>query len=107
MNHYTVSISILFFYIFINHAVAKLIEMNPNIIAGFKWGDTPKERREDKKWISMLCKHIKKSSFIILSGGLFSIAIKNQTVYFVFLVCPPLIVAVHACWYRAKMMKNR
>lgn len=64
----------------------------PNIISGFKWGDTPQEIEQDKQWLRRFYKVMTRTSLVIFAGGVVSIVLKNMLLYVLFL-CVPAFVA--------------
>lgn len=64
----------------------------PNIISGFKWGDTPEEIEQDKQWLRRFYKVMTRTSLVIFAGGVVSIVLKNMLLYVLFL-CVPAFVA--------------
>lgn len=64
----------------------------PNIISGFKWGDTPEEIEQDKQWLQRFYKVMTRTSLVIFAGGVVSIVLKNMLLYVLFL-CVPAFVA--------------
>lgn len=64
----------------------------PNIISGFKWGDTPQEIEQNKQWLRRFYKVMTRTSLVIFAGGVVSIVLKNMLLYVLFL-CVPAFVA--------------
>lgn len=65
---------------------------SPNIISGFKWGDTPEEIEQDKQWLRRFYRVMTRTALVIFVGGVLSIVLKSMLLYVLFL-CVPAFVA--------------
>lgn len=64
----------------------------PNIISGFRWGNTPEEVEQDRQWLRRFYRVMTRTALVILVGGVVSIALKSMLLYVLFL-CVPAFVA--------------
>ena len=57
----------------------------PNIISGFRWGNTPEEVEQDRQWLRRFYRVMTRTALVILLGGVVSIALKSMLLYVLFL----------------------
>lgn len=67
----------------------------PNIISGFKWGDTPEEIEQDKQWLRRFYRVMTRTSLVIFAGGVVSIVLKNMLLYVLFLCVPAFVASLY------------
>ena len=64
----------------------------PNIISGFRWGNTPEEVEQDRLWLRRFYRVMTRTALVIFVGGVVSIVLKSMLLYVLFL-CVPAFVA--------------
>ena len=68
---------------------------SPNIISGFKWGDTPEEIGQDKQWLRRFYRVMTRTSLVIFVGGVMSIVLKSMLLYVLFMCIPAFVAPLY------------
>lgn len=101
MTNHLIQTLILLFFITVNFIVTKLIGINPEIIAGFEWGETKEEKEKLKKWAVLLRKSLNKANIITFIGSAISLVLKSEILFFLFLFLPTTIIVAHAYYKKS------
>lgn len=78
------------------YGCALLTKNNPELISGFKWGNTPEEIEEDKQWLKMQDKYMRLSAAVTLAGGIVT-ALLDSVALYIFFLCAPMLVCISYC----------
>ena len=79
------------------YGCAILTKNNPELTSGFKWGDTPEEREEDKRWLKMVDKHMRLSAIVTLAGSI-TAALLDSVAPYLFFLCAPMLISISYCY---------
>ena len=85
------------------YIVSLFAQKHPNIIAGFKWSNTPEGIELDKQWLKIFYRIMTLASIITLIGSLFGILLKSDILFILFLSLPSLFSSIYIATLRSKM----
>lgn len=88
MNNQIIVVIILIIIAIINCFVIIFIKNHPENISGFKWRETAEDKYEDRKWVNLLVKSISYANIVTFLGGLFSIFLNNNILFYIFVSFP-------------------
>lgn len=67
----------------------------PNIISGFRWGNTPEEIEQDRLWLQRFYRVMMRTTLVIFVGGVVSIVQKSMLLYVLFLCIPAFVAPLY------------
>lgn len=86
------------------YGVAALAKMNPELINGFKWGETPEEKEEDRRWLGLFHSCWKLTAAVLLFGCIVASLLKSEVLYVFFIILPVLAASIYCLVKSPKRM---
>lgn len=86
---------------------AVLAKMNPEIISGFKWGDTPEEREADKQWLRLADKCVRLAAAATLVCGIVTALLHSEILYAIIICIAPIAPILYCYVKKPKRLAKR
>ncbi len=93
---------VLLVVIAVSYGAVWLSSCRPELLSGFKWGDTEEQRERDREWLNLLRRSLNTANLITLIGGFVCICLMWDFIFVLFLVLP-LAVAVMYAYSRRRL----